>query len=74
MGLDSRTLGSLPEPKADAQPLSHPGAPDLTFIQALMLRHLSHHQISQHIVTGITDGIQDGVHYILLNQTTPIED
>ena len=22
-----RTLGSLPEPKADAQPLSHPGAP-----------------------------------------------
>ena len=26
--LDPRTLGSLPEPKADAQPLSHPGAPE----------------------------------------------
>ena len=26
-GLDSRTLGSCPEPKADAQPLSHPDAP-----------------------------------------------
>ena len=25
-GLDPRTLGSHPEPKADAQPLSHPGA------------------------------------------------
>ena len=29
MGLDPRTLRSWPEPKADAQPLSHPGAPDL---------------------------------------------
>ena len=27
MGLDPRTLGSHPEPKADSQPLSHPGAP-----------------------------------------------
>ena len=26
-GLDPRTLGSQPEPKADAQPLSHPGIP-----------------------------------------------
>ena len=26
-GLDPRTLGSHSEPKADAQPLSHPGAP-----------------------------------------------
>ena len=26
-GLDPRTPGSRPEPKADAQPLSHPGAP-----------------------------------------------
>ena len=26
MGLDPRTLGSLPEPKEDAQPLRHPGA------------------------------------------------
>ena len=28
-GLYPRTLGSQPEPKADAQPLSHPGAPEL---------------------------------------------
>ena len=26
-GLNPRTPGSRPEPKADAQPLSHPGAP-----------------------------------------------
>ena len=26
-GLDPRTMGSRPEPRADAQPLSHPGAP-----------------------------------------------
>ena len=26
VGLDPRILGSRPEPKADAQPLSHPGA------------------------------------------------
>ena len=27
MGLDPETLGSCPEPKTDAQPLSHPGVP-----------------------------------------------
>ena len=27
MGLDPRTRGSLPEPKAGAKPLSHPGVP-----------------------------------------------
>ena len=26
VGLDPVTLGSCPEPKADAEPLSHPGA------------------------------------------------
>ena len=26
--LDPRTLGSHPEPKADVQPLSHPGVPN----------------------------------------------
>ena len=31
VGLDSRTLGSRPEPKADAQPLSHLGAPEIFF-------------------------------------------
>ena len=29
--LDPRTPGSHPEPKADAQPLSHPGAPETGF-------------------------------------------
>ena len=32
MGLDPRIPGSWPEPKADAQPLSHPGAPILRFL------------------------------------------
>ena len=27
MGLDARTPGSHPQPKAGAQPLSHPGVP-----------------------------------------------
>ena len=27
VGLDPRTSGSCPEPKAEAQPLNHPGAP-----------------------------------------------
>ena len=27
-GLDPGTPGSCPEPKADAQPLSHPGVPE----------------------------------------------
>ena len=30
-GLDPRTPGSRPELKADAQPLSHPGAHDFCF-------------------------------------------
>ena len=32
VGLDPRTPGSCPEPKADAQPLSHPGVSELYFI------------------------------------------
>ena len=35
-GLDPRTPGSLPEPKADAQPLSHPGVPKLRWFQSQM--------------------------------------
>ena len=31
VGLDPRTPGSCSEPKADAQPLSHPGAPPSLF-------------------------------------------
>ena len=29
VGLDPGTPGSLPEPKADSQPLSHPGIPNI---------------------------------------------
>ena len=29
VGLDPEALGSRPEPKADAQPLSHPGIPEV---------------------------------------------
>ena len=31
VGLDPGTPGSRPEPKADAQPLSHPGVPIFLF-------------------------------------------
>ena len=31
-GLNPRTPGSHPEPKADAQPLSHPGPPKFYFL------------------------------------------
>ena len=31
VGLDPGILGSRPEPKADAQPLSHPGVPKILF-------------------------------------------
>ena len=32
VGLDPGTPGSRPEPKADAQPLSHPGVPADTYL------------------------------------------
>ena len=35
-GLDPRTLGSHPEPKADAQPLGHPGIPPFGFVRRSM--------------------------------------
>ena len=34
---DPRTPGSHPEPKADAQPLSHPGAPKLLYFKGVIL-------------------------------------
>ena len=37
MGLDPRTLGSCPELKANAQPLSHPGVPIRPFLVLLFL-------------------------------------
>ena len=42
VGLDPRTLGSWPDPKADAQPLSHPQTPVLIFVNANMsMYHLN---------------------------------
>ena len=32
MGLDPKTTGSHPEPKADTQPLRHPGVPAIDFL------------------------------------------
>ena len=34
VGLDPRTPGSRPEPNADAQTLSHPGAPQICLFKA----------------------------------------
>ena len=53
VGLDPRTPGSLPEPKADAQPLSHPGVPGLIRFKANILGYLTSQvmQYSQYYVT-----------------------
>ena len=41
MGLHCRTLGSQPEPKADAQSLSHPGVlKDQQFLMVILKNHL----------------------------------
>ena len=39
-GLNPRTLGSLPEPKVDAQPLSHPGVPTKRNLKAKVEKSL----------------------------------
>ena len=39
--LNPRTLGYRPEPKADTQPLSHPGAPSFLFCFVLFLECMS---------------------------------
>ncbi|XP_048957332.1 uncharacterized protein LOC125753664 [Canis lupus dingo] len=39
VGLDRSPQGSRPEPKAEAQPLSHPGAPGLIVLMSVVLRH-----------------------------------
>ena len=42
VGLDTRTPGSRPEPKADAQPLSHPGDPNFYFLFYAFLKFHTH--------------------------------
>ena len=51
VGLDPRTMGSRPEPKADAQPLSHPGVPRSWFM-APMAQSFTSSLPSQHNVIG----------------------
>ena len=41
VGLHPGTPGSRPEPKTDAQPLSHPGALSLSLMEHLTPRYLS---------------------------------
>ena len=41
VGLDPRTPGSHPEPKADTQPLSHPGVPGFYFSADLEMWRVS---------------------------------
>lgn len=40
-GLNSRTLGSCPEPKADVQPLSGPGAPAVISLLGALFLHFT---------------------------------
>ena len=44
-GLDPGTLGSRPKPKADAQPLSHPGALHSKNFKASVYQHLENFSI-----------------------------
>ena len=41
-GLNPRTLGSRPEPKADAQPLSHSGVPTFYHLSLNMTNQKTH--------------------------------
>ena len=50
MGLDPGTPGSQPEPKADAQPMKHPGVPS----QKFTLKNLSHVPPQPHPQFSIT--------------------
>ena len=45
MGLDPGTLGSRPEPKADVQSLSHPGAPVVCNFTEVMKTTLSFEEV-----------------------------
>ena len=47
VGLNPRTPGSQPEPKADTQPLSHPGAPRMTSFSNTFLDNLFHYDLDR---------------------------
>ena len=42
MGLDPGTPGPRPGPKADAQPVNHPGIPKLGFLKKILFIHETH--------------------------------
>ena len=42
VGLDPRTPGSLPGPKADTQPLSHPGVPKCALLIVCFIKFVSY--------------------------------
>ena len=50
MGLDSGTRGSRPEPKADAQLLSHPGIPAI-----IQFRRVLHNSKEARTVGGLSE-------------------
>ena len=52
MGLNPRTLGSHPEPKADAQSVSHPGVPDLDFKKIKFGEYIDRFPVRRHLPEG----------------------
>ena len=48
VGLDPRTPGSQPEPKADAQPLSHPGALSAFILWKSLLQGMREHGVEDY--------------------------
>ena len=60
--LDPRIPGSHPEPKADAQPLSHPGVPVLRNFKRKIMGHVGglvveHLTLAQGIIPGYGDRV-----------------
>ena len=53
VGLDPRTPGSPSEPKADSQPLSHPGVP----LEGIMLSEISQSEKDNYYMVSLMCGI-----------------
>ena len=53
-GLDPRTLGLRPEPKADAQPLSHLGAPTTYFLRTQTFSYIPLYNNQHQEIDSIT--------------------
>ena len=63
-GLNPRTLGSLPEPKADAQLLSHPGVPEPQF--CLRAHYHLYHVCREELKNGILISVSPLGNYLSL--------